>query len=93
VAEWLAVNHGPTVAVSAICPTIVDTPRAVEFGTVLVEPMSVGVVVDAAIEGITNGPFLIAPAPIAVAMFQAKAQGYDGFLTKLQQRVASMPKE
>lgn len=93
VAEWLAINHGPTISVSAICPTIVDTPMAVEFGTVLVEPMSVDVVVDAAIEGITQGTFLITPAPIAVDMFQAKAQNYDGFLANLQQRVASLPKE
>jgi len=90
VAEWLAINHGPTIKVSAICPTIVDTPMAVEFGTVLVEPMSVDVVVDAAVEGITEGRFLITPAPIAVDMFQAKAQDYDGFLAQLQQRVASL---
>lgn len=66
---------------------------AVEFGTVLVEPMSVDVVVDAAIEGITQGTFLITPAPIAVDMLQAKAQNYDGFLANLQERVASLPKE
>lgn len=29
-AEWLAIDHGPTLAVSAICPTLVDTPMAVE---------------------------------------------------------------
>lgn len=93
VAEWLAINHGPTIAVSAICPTIVDTPMAPEFGSTLVQPMSVDVVVDSAIEGIGDGRFLIAPAPIAIDMMQAKAQDYDGFLAQLQQRVAGLPKE
>lgn len=90
VAEWLAINHGPTIAVSAICPTIVATPMASEFGKVLVEPMSVDTVVDSAMAGITAGQFLITPAPIAVDMLQAKAQNYDGFLAQLQQRVAAM---
>lgn len=87
VAEWLAINHGPTIAVSAICPTIVDTPMAVEFGTTMVEPMSVDVVVDAAIEGITEGRFLITPAPIALDMFRAKARDYDAFIAQMQQRI------
>lgn len=90
VAEWLAINHGPTIAVSAICPTIVDTPMASEFGKVLVEPMTVDTVVDSAIAGITAGEFLIAPAPVAIDMLRAKAQNYDGFLTQVQQRVAEM---
>lgn len=90
VAEWLAINHGPTIAVSAICPTIVDTPMAPEFGAVLVEPMSVETVVDATVDGIENRQFLITPAPMALDMFQAKAQNYDGFLAQLQQRIASL---
>ena len=90
VAEWLAINHGPTIAVSAICPTIVDTPMAPEFGATMVQPMSVETVVDAAIEGIENGHFLITPAPIALEMLQAKAQNYDGFLAQLQQRVQGL---
>lgn len=84
VAEWLAINHGPTIAVSAICPTIVDTPMAVEFGKTVVEPMSVDTVVDATIEGIGDGRFLITPAPMALNMLQNKAQDYDGFLTQMQ---------
>lgn len=90
VAEWLAINHGPTIAVSAICPTIVDTPMAPEFGATIVEPMSVDDVVDAAVEGITDGRFLITPAPVALDMLQAKAQNYDGFLTQLQERVQGL---
>lgn len=90
VAEWLAINHGPTIAVSAICPTIVETPMASEFGKVLVQPMTVDLVVDAAIAGITAGEFLITPAPVALDMLRAKAQDYDGFLSQLQQRVAEM---
>lgn len=90
VAEWLALNHGPTVAVSAICPTIVDTPMAPEFGTVLFDPMPVATVVDATIKGIEAGQFLITPAPNAVDMFQAKAADYDGFITQMQQRLAAM---
>lgn len=90
VAEWLAINHGPTIAVSAICPTIVDTPMAPEFGATMVQPMSVDTVVDAAVEGIVNGHFLITPAPIALDMLQAKAHDYDGFLAQLQQRVQGL---
>ncbi len=90
VAEWLAINHGPTIAVSAICPTIVDTPMAPEFGATLVEPMSVETVVDAAIDGMLAGRFLIAPAPVAIDMMQAKAADYDGFIGQLQQRVAKL---
>lgn len=90
VAEWLAINHGPAIAVSAICPTIVDTPMAAEFGKVLVEPMTVETVVDSAIAGIVAGDFLIAPAPVAIDMLRAKAENYDGFLTQVQQRVAAM---
>lgn len=90
VAEWLAINHGPTIRVSAICPTIVDTPMAPEFGQVMVEPMGVDTVVDAAIAGIVAGDFLIAPAPVAVDMLRAKAQDYDGFLGQIQQRVAGL---
>lgn len=63
---------------------------APEFGLVLMEPMPVEVVVDAAIEGIMNGTFLITPAPHALDMFQAKAQNYDGFLAQLQERVAGL---
>ena len=56
----------------------------------LVEPMSVDTVVDATIEGIENRQFLITPAPMALDMFQAKAQNYDGFLAQLQQRIAAI---
>lgn len=90
VAEWLAINHGPTIAVSAICPTIVDTPMAVEFGSTIVEPMTVDTVVDAAIEGIGDGRFLITPAPVALDMFRAKADDYDAFLAQMQQRIAAL---
>lgn len=90
VAEWLALNHGPEIAVSAICPTIVDTPMAPEFGKVLFEPMSVDVVVDSAIEGITEGRFMITPAPNSIEMFQAKAANYDGFLSQMRERLATM---
>ncbi len=90
VAEWLAINHGPTVTVSAICPTLVDTPMAPEFGTVLKQPLTVDEVVDSAVEGIEAGQFLITPEPVAVDMLRAKAQDYDGFLANMQQRVAAM---
>lgn len=92
VAEWLAINHGPTIAVSAICPTIVDTPMAPEFGATLVQPMSVETVVDATIEGIAAGNFLITPAPMALDGFRAKAQDYDGFLAQMQDRVTQLAK-
>lgn len=90
VAEWLAINHGPTISVSAICPTIVDTPMASEFGATMVQPMSVDTVVDAAIEGLVDGRFLITPAPIALDMLQTKAQDYDGFLAQMQDRVQGL---
>ncbi len=89
VAEWLAVNHGPTVAVSAICPTLVDTPMAVEFGSAMAEPIPVEAVVDAAVAGIAEGRFLITPSPMSLEMFRAKATDYDAFLAQLQQRVAA----
>ncbi|MEM7272627.1 MAG: SDR family oxidoreductase [Actinomycetota bacterium] len=90
VAEWLAINHGPRIAVSAICPTIVDTPMAAEFGATMVQPMGVETVVDATIDGLTDGRFLITPAPMALDMLQAKAQDYDGFLAQLQTRVQGL---
>lgn len=90
VAEWLAMNHGPTITVSAICPTIVDTPMAPEFGEVMFEPMSVETVVDAAVAGIEAGTFLIAPAPHAIDMFQAKANDYPAFIAKMQGVIAGM---
>jgi len=90
VAEWLAINHGPQIAVSAICPTLVDTPMASEFGTVLKQVLSVDAVVDSAVEGIESGRFLITPEPMALDMLQAKAQDYDGFLSNMQQRIAEL---
>lgn len=91
VAEWLSINHGPTIRVHAICPTIVDTPMAPEFGTVLFEPLTVADVVDATVAGIEDGGFLIPVGPGVVEAFQAKASDYDGFLTTMQGRVQSLP--
>lgn len=80
VAEWLAINHGPTIAVRAICPTIVDTPMAPDFGQVMFQPLTVDDVVDGEVDGIENGGFLIPVGPGVVEAFQAKAGDYDGFL-------------
>ena len=90
VAEWLAINHGPTITVQAICPTIVDTPMASEFGEVMFQALSVDDVVDSVIAGLEAGTFIIAPNEQPMTMFQAKANNYDGFLGNLQQRIASM---
>jgi NAD(P)-dependent dehydrogenase (short-subunit alcohol dehydrogenase family) len=90
VAEWLAINHGPTITVQAICPTIVDTPMASEFGEVMFQALSVDDVVDSVIAGLEAGTFIIAPNEQPMTMFQAKANDYDGFLGNLQQRIASM---
>lgn len=84
VAEWLAINHGPAITVQALCPTIVDTPMAAEFGEVMFEPMPVDTVVDALVAGIESGTFIITPGQQPLEMFQAKAQNWDGFLTRLQ---------
>lgn len=90
VAEWLAINHGPTVKVQAICPTIVDTPMASEFGEVMFQALSVDDVVDSVVAGLEAGTFIIAPNDQPMAMFQAKANDWDGFLGKLQQRVQGL---
>lgn len=90
VAEWLSINHGPTISVHAVCPTIVDTPMAPEFGDVLFEPLTVDDVVDGAIDGIENGGFLIPVGPGVIETFQAKAGDYDAFLANMQQRVQSL---
>lgn len=90
VAEWLAINHGPIVTVQAICPTIVDTPMAPEFGEVMFEPLSVDAVVDAIVAGLEAGTFIIAPNEQPMKMFQAKAADYDGFLANLQQRIQGL---
>lgn len=90
VAEWLAINHGPAITVQAICPTIVDTPMAPEFGKVMFQALSVNEVVDSVVAGLKAGTFIIAPNEQPMAMFQAKANDYDGFLNNLQQRISSM---
>lgn len=90
VAEWLALNHGPTITVQTICPTIVDTPMAAEFGEVMFQPMPVSNVVDAVVAGIEAGTFLITPGPKPLEMFQSKAQDWDGFIATMQERIASM---
>ena len=90
VAEWLAINHGPKITVQAICPTVVDTPMIAEFGDVMFQALSVDDVVDSIVAGIESGTFIIAPNDQAINMFQAKANDYDGFLGKLQERIASM---
>ncbi len=90
VAEWLAINHGPKITVQAICPTIVDTPMASDFGNVMFQALSVDDVVDSIVAGIESGTFIIAPNDQAINMFQAKANDYDGFLGNLQERIASM---
>lgn len=87
VAEWLAINHGPTIAVSAICPTIVDTPMAPVFGEVLFEPLPVSAVVDAAVQGISEGQFLIPAGQGVLETFQSKANDYNGFLANMQKAV------
>jgi len=63
---------------------------APEFGKVLFDPMPVDVVVDAAVDGIEAGRFMITPAPNSIEMFQAKAADYDGFLSQMQERLAAM---
>lgn len=93
VAEWLAINHGPTVKVQAICPTIVDTPMAPEFGEVMFQALSVDDVVDSVIAGLEAGTFIIAPNEQPMAMFQAKANDWDGFLTNLQNRVQGLKQD
>jgi len=90
VAEWLAVNHGPKIKVQAICPTIVDTPMAAEFGEVMFQALSVDDVVDAVVQGLDAGTFIIAPNDQPMAMFQAKANDWDGFLGNLQQKVQGL---
>ncbi|NNC79352.1 MAG: SDR family oxidoreductase [Acidimicrobiales bacterium] len=90
VAEWLAINHGPAITVQAICPTIVDTPMAADFGEVMFQALSVDDVVDSVVAGIEAGTFIIAPNEQPMAMFQAKASDWDGFLGNLQKMVASM---
>ncbi len=90
VAEWLAINHGPTVRVQAICPTIVDTPMASEFGEVMFQPLSVEAVVDSIVDGLNAGTFIIAPNEQPMTMFQAKANDWDGFIGTLQERVQAL---
>ena len=90
VAEWLAINHGPKITVQAICPTIVDTPMASEFGEVMFQALSVDDVVDSVVAGLEAGTFIIAPNEQPMAMFQAKANDWDGFLGNLQQRVQGL---
>jgi NAD(P)-dependent dehydrogenase (short-subunit alcohol dehydrogenase family) len=90
VAEWLSINHGPTVKVQTICPTIVDTPMAPDFGEVMFQPLSGDDVVDSIVAGLEAGTFIIAPNDQPMAMFQAKANDYDGFLANLQQRVQGL---
>ncbi len=90
VAEWLAINHGPKITVQAICPTVVDTPMASEFGDVLFQALSVDDVVDCVIAGLDAGTFIIAPNEQPMAMFQAKANDWDGFLGNLQERVQGL---
>lgn len=90
VAEWLAINHGTTIKVHAVCPTIVDTPMAAEFGQVLFQPMTVEEVADSVIDGLEAGTFIIAPGPKPMEMFRAKANDWDSFIVNMQERVASM---
>lgn len=90
VAEWLAINYGPQIKVSCLCPTIVDTPMIDHFGRGMVEPLTVDEVVDAVVEGLADERFLILPSPGPLDMFQMKAQDYDGFIAGVQQRLAAM---
>lgn len=90
VAEWLAINHGPQIKVSCLCPTIVDTPMIDHFGAGMVEPLTVDEVVDAVVDGLADERFLILPSPQPLGMFQMKAQDYDGFIAGIQQRLAAM---
>ena len=90
VAEWLSINHGPKITVQAICPTIVDTPMASDFGEVMFQALSVDDVVDCVVAGLEAGTFIIAPNEQPMAMFQAKANDWDGFLGNLQQRVQGL---
>ena len=90
VAEWLAINHGPQIKVSCLCPTIVDTPMIDHFGPGMVEPLTVEEVVDAVVDGLAAETFLILPSPQPLGMFQMKAQDYDGFIAGIQQRLAAM---
>ena len=90
VAEWLAINHGPQIKVSCLCPTIVDTPMIDHFGAGMVAPLTVEEVVDAVIEGLADERFLILPSPQPLGMFQMKANDYDGFIAGIQQRLAAM---
>lgn len=87
-AEWLALHHGPTIAVSALCPTIVDTPMMSDFGDVIMEPLTVDQVVDSAVEGLEAGSFLITPMPMALDMFRAKANDIDAFHNNMRTRLS-----
>ena len=88
VAEWLAMNHGPTITVSALCPTLVDTPMAPDFGSALEQPMPVDDVVDAAVDGLTDGRFLITPAPQIIPALHSKVGDWDAFIATMQARLA-----
>lgn len=90
VAEWLAINHGPQIKVSCLCPTIVDTPMIDHFGAGMVAPLTVDEVVDAVVDGLADERFLILPSAQPLGMFQMKAQDYDGFIAAVQQRLAAM---
>lgn len=91
VAEWLAIHH-PTITVSALCPTVVDTPMLPEFGETIVEPLTVDQVIDATVDGLETGEFLITPTPDTAAMFQAKAADWNGFFDGLRSRLAGVGK-
>lgn len=89
VAEWLAVNTGPTIKIGCLCPTIVDTPMVVHFDG-LQEALSVEDVAEAAAQGLADDRFLILPAPQPLQLFRAKADDYDAFVEMLSGRIAAM---
>jgi len=91
VAEWLAIHH-PSITVSALCPTIVDTPMLPEFGETIVAPLTVDQVIDATVAGLEAGDFMITPSPDTGPMFQAKAADWNGFFDNLRTRLAGVDK-
>lgn len=88
VAEWLALNH-PQIDVVCLCPTAVDTPMLVEFDSLEV-PLSVDDVVEAAVDGLVDGRFLVVPNDQPLELLRAKAADYDAFVAALGDRIAAL---
>lgn len=90
-AEWLVMTYAHRgIRVQALCPQGVRTPMLAasgDLGRAVLEPEAIGVdeCLDAVLEGLADGRFLILPHPEVARRYAGRAADPDGWLARMNE--------